>query len=126
MSTLSATDRSAQRIKTPGMLIAAVLMFIVSATSHALPEQQQPTPAAKQFYNLYSPVVPDKQPARSTAPLTYKLDSGMTVRGIRLSNSFFLTQCKQYDGQKRLGLSVHTGDYLYQLGADYLTVSFLF
>ena len=101
-------------------------MLLASAASHALPEKRQPASVSNQFYTLHPPGLLSQHQATGGNPLAHKLESGMTVRGIKLSNSMFLTQCKQGNGHKGLGLSLQTGDYLYQLGTDYLNVSFLF
>ena len=59
-------------------------------------------------------------------PLVHTLASGQTIRGIRLSESLFLTQVKEDDGHRSVGVSLKAGDYLYQLGTEQLSVSFLF
>lgn len=64
--------------------------------------------------------------AKSYHPLLHRLDSGIKVKGIKLADKLFLTRYKQVDGHTGLGLSLSSGDYLYQLGADQVSVSFRF
>ena len=122
-------DKSAQaRMMTAVLFVAGIAMMLSAMCCHAAGQSARaPHPVTKLNADKF-----DTQSGRqrtnvlSYNPLKHTLASGQTIRGIRLSESVFLTQVKEEDGHHSVGVSLMAGDYLYQLGTEQLSVSFLF
>jgi len=59
-------------------------------------------------------------------PLQHHLESGIKVKGIRLSESLFLVRQKQLDGHTGVGLSLSSNDILYQISHDKVSMTLRF
>lgn len=59
-------------------------------------------------------------------PLRHKLDSGLQVKGIKLSNNIFITKQHYTCGHNRLALSLNYNQVLYEMGLDKLTMTMRF
>jgi len=120
-------NKSAQ-LMTAGLFLAGIAMMLISTSSHAAGAS---TDVSDPVTRLSATQVQAEQVRQRTLPARYNpllhtFASGLRIRGIRLSESLFLTQVKEEDGHKSVGVSLKAGEYLYQLGTEQLTVSFLF
>jgi len=106
-----------------GTLLAGI-QFLICSMVHASPIIG--SQAAHPSSVLLSDTSSSSSLIKSYNLLNHHLDSGMKVKGIKLADKVFLTRYKQDDGHTGLGLSLSNGEYLYQLGADHLSVAFRF
>lgn len=122
-------DRSTHTwVITAGLFVVGIAMMMTSMASHAAAESRDTSSNAAQLSIINVPVDTTHRPAKPFTfdPLTHRFASGLTIHGIRLSESLFLTQVKEDGGHPTVGVSLKAGVYLYQLGTDQLTVSLLF
>ena len=115
-------------IMTTALFVAGFAMMLSSMSCHAAGASANSSHPATQINSGKLDKEPRQQRTKSQSynPLLHTFASGQTIRGIRLSESLFLTQVKEDDGHHSVGVSLRAGEYLYQLGTDQLTVSFLF
>jgi len=113
---------------TAGLFVAGIAMMMTSMSSHAADTSRSTSIPTTQLSVSTVQTQTGRQYTRPPVynPLKHTLASGQTIRGIRLSESLFLTQVKEEDGHHSVGFSLNAGEYLYQLGTEQLTISFLF
>ena len=97
------------------------IQFVICSFVHAATPEAKITPATDISSLLHS-----EASAKLYRSFYHNLDSGLKVRGIKVTDQVYLTRYKQNDGHISMGLSLSRGEYLYQLAADHLSVSFLF
>jgi len=111
---------------TAGLFVTGIVMIMTSMASHAAGESRHTSSNAAQLSVIKVPAVTTHRQIKPYNPLAHTFPSGLTVRGIRLSESLFLTQVKQKGSHPTVGVSLKAGEYLYQLGIERLSISMLF
>lgn len=104
-----------------GLMLVGALMLCASTCCYALTK-----PTSVQLLKINDIDKFFAHNVKRENPLSHTLDSGLIIRGFKLSNSLFLTQYPQQDGHNLLGISIKDGEYVYQLGINRLAVSLLF